>query len=71
MKDKLTKTGHKKPYYRFMSALKGFGFSFLALLALATPVAIAAGVNAAEEARADEIASVSSEEPPVESALTL
>ena len=62
MKDKLTKTGHRKPYYRFMTALKGLGFSFLALLALATPVAIAAGLSAAE-AQAEQTTSTVSEEP--------
>lgn len=48
MKDKLQKTGHTKPYYRFLSLVKGFGFSLLAIVLLATPVAIAAGVNAYE-----------------------
>ena len=64
MKDKLHKTGHTKPYYRFVSALRGFGFSLLALVVLATPVAIAAGVNA-YEAAAEQTSHVetTSEEP--------
>jgi hypothetical protein len=41
MKDKLVKTGHKKGYYRFVSTMKGFGFSLLAVIALASPVLIA------------------------------
>ena len=58
MKDKLNKTGRKKPYYRFVSAMKGFGFSLLALIVLAAPVAIAMGVSAYQsEVRAEETVS--------------
>jgi len=48
MKDKLEKTGRRKPYYRLVNALRGAGFSLLALIALATPVFIAFQVDAAE-----------------------
>ena len=69
MKDKLNKTGRKKPYYRFVSAMKGFGFSLLALIVLAAPVAIAMGVSAYQsEVRAEETTQV--EEPPIETSLT-
>ena len=69
MKDKLQKTGHKKPYYRFLSLVKGFGFSLLAIVLLATPVAIAAGVNA-YEASAEHTAQVEEKSvEPVDSSL--
>ena len=61
MKDKLHKTGHKKLYYRFLSFAKGFGFSLLAIALLATPVAIAAGVNAYETTAAQQQTSQSQE----------
>ena len=63
MKDKLVKTGHKKAYYRFIGALRGFGFSILGLLALAAPVLIAMEISA-QEAKAEETVHVSEE--PVE-----
>ena len=63
MKDKLTKNGHKKPYYRFVGAVKGLGLSLLAIIALASPVAIAMGVSAYEaEARAEEHPSLTAPE---------
>ena len=65
MKDKLHKTGHKKAYYRFLSLVKGFGFSLLAIVLLATPVAIAAGVNAYETSAA-HTSQVEEVEEPVE-----
>ena len=61
MKDKLHKTGHKKGFYRFVSALKGIGFSLLAIAVLATPVAIAASVSA-EQAYAEPTTSSVPEE---------
>ena len=61
MKDKLVKTGHKKAYYRFIGAVKGFGFTLLALAALTAPVGIAMGVSAAEAAHAEEPSLVSEE----------
>ncbi len=67
MKDKLVKTGRHKPYYRFVGALKGFAFSLLAILVLASPVLIASGV-AAQHAAAEETSHVvESEEPSVSS----
>ena len=62
MKDKLTRTGHKKAYYRFRSGVKGFGVAVLALLLFATPVLIAYDV-AARETLAEETVQVSEEEP--------
>ncbi|MDY6391889.1 MAG: hypothetical protein SPL80_03530 [Bacilli bacterium] len=61
MKDKLVKTGHKKPYYRFIGALRGIGFSLLAVVALASPVAIAMGYSA-QEAHAEETSHVAPQE---------
>ena len=57
MKDKLTKNGHKKAYYRFFGALRGIGFTHLGLVALSTPVLIAVQASSAET-RADTASSV-------------
>lgn len=62
MKDKLVKNGRHKPYYRFVGALKGLGFSLLALIVLASPVVIAMEVSA-NEAHAEETSRVQEEEP--------
>ena len=59
MKDKLVKNGKRKPYYRFIAAVKGLGFSLLAVLVLASPVLIALDV-ATHEARAEETTHVES-----------
>ena len=70
MKDKLVKTGHKKFYYRFVGALRGLGFSLLAVVALASPVFIAVGISA-NEAHAAETSEVVENPAPEESAFRL
>ncbi len=65
MKDKLVKTGHKKRYYRLIGALKGVGFSVLAIFALATPVFISYEMTAAE-ARAEQATTLTLPEQPSE-----
>ena len=64
MKDKLVKNGKRKPYYRFIGAVKGLGFSLLAILALASPVVIAFEV-AANEAAAEQTSQVEESTEPV------
>ena len=58
MRDKIVKTGHGKLYYRFVGGLRGLGFSLLALIALASPVAIVMGMTAVENAHAEETSHV-------------
>lgn len=50
MKDKLTKTGHKKPYYRMKSLLRIFALTLALGLSTATPILITYGV---EQSRAE------------------
>ena len=50
MKDKLTKTGHKKPYYRMKSLLRISALTLALGLSTATPILITYGV---EQSRAE------------------
>ena len=62
MKDKLVKTGHRKPYYRMRAAL----MAFLLLLGVgsvcATPVLVTYAVSHATYAQVEESSSAASEE---------
>ncbi len=70
MKDKLVKTGHKKPYYRFITTMRALGFSLLAVIALASPVLIAVDISSREIA-AEEVVEVVSEDGSEESSASL
>jgi len=66
MKDKLTKTGHKKPYYRMKSLLRITGLTLALGLSTATPILITYGVEnsraeAAKEAESSSECSTESE----------